>query len=135
LEEWEGAGEATLYEWNQSHWASIDATSQPYYPSVDDILADAPPVLPILEVPDNGALVDYVTDLEIIELFEANWHGEVLDRPTTYVTGYHPESYLNYDRYLEDGLSYIDQSLYAEDAGPVIYETVSNMALVWPVPE
>ncbi|MDY0000539.1 MAG: hypothetical protein RBU30_04505 [Polyangia bacterium] len=135
LEEWQGVGTATLYEWNQSHWATIDATSQPYYPSAIDILDDSPPVLPILEVPDNGVMVDYVTDDEIVELFEANWPGEVLHRPTTYVTGYHPGSYLNYDRYMEDGLTAIDQFLHAEDAGPVIYETVSNMALVWPVPE
>jgi len=134
MEEWEGTPGATLYEWNQSHWATIDEHSQPYYPSTDDILSDTPPVLPILELPDNGLLVDYVTDDEIIEMFEAVWPGGTLTEPRTYVTGYHPGSYWAFAGYLEQGLDHIDRFLYVNDAGPVIYETVSNMALVWPAP-
>jgi hypothetical protein len=134
MEEWEGQPGASLYEWNQSHWATIDEYSQPYYPSESDILSDTPPVVPILELPDNGLLVDYVTDEEIIEMFEAVWPGGALSEPRTYVTGYHPGSYWAFAGYLENGLTHIDQFLYVNDDGPVIYETVSNMALVWPLP-
>ncbi len=136
LEEWEGIEDAGLYEWNQENWATIDDTSQPYYPNESDLLSDAPPVVSCLEVPDNGALVDYVDVYEIIEIFEANWPGGApLLEPTTYVTGYHPVSYdfLN-SVALEGGLDHIDQFLAADGTGPVVYETMSNMALVWPAP-
>ena len=136
LEEWEGIADAGLYEWNQQHWASIDDTSQPYYPSQADILSSEPPVLSILEVPDNGALVDYVDVYEIIEMFDANWPGgAALPQPTTYVTGYHPVSYdfLNQVA-LEGGLDHVDQFLAADGNGPVVYETMTNMTLVWPMP-
>ena len=66
MEEWDGQQNGVLYEWNSAHWSSINETSQPYYPNVDDILSDAPPTLPILEVPDNGILVDYVTGEEMV---------------------------------------------------------------------
>ncbi len=134
LEEWEGIPDAGLYEWNQEHWATIGDTSQPYYPSEDDILASDPPVVPVLEVPDNGALVDYVDYYEIVEIFDANWSGGALEQPTTYVTGYHPVSFDVMNAIaLNGGLDHIDQFLAQDDAGPVIYETMSHMALVWPL--
>ncbi len=134
LEEWEGIEDAGLYEWNQENWATIDDTSQPYYPSEADILASDPPVVSILEVPDNGALVDYVDAYQIVEIFDANWPGGALERPTTYVTGYHPISYDFLAAIaFEAGMDHVDQFLAADDNGPVIYETMSNMALVWPV--
>ncbi len=133
LEEWEGIPDAGLYEWNQEHWATIGDTSQPYYPSEDDILASDPPVVPVLEVPDNGALVDYVDYYEIVEMFEANWSGGALSQPTTYVTGYHPVSFdLMNSIALNNGLDTIDQFLAQDDNGPVVYATMSDMALVWP---
>ena len=134
LEEWAGIEDAGLYEWNQENWATIDDTSQPYYPSEGDILSSEAPVVPILEVPDNGALVDYVDVYEIIEIFEANWDGGALAQPTTYVTGYHPVSFdfLNAIA-LNGGLDHVDQFLAQDGAGPVVYETMSNMALVWPL--
>ncbi len=134
LEEWEGLEDAGLYEWNQENWATIDDSSQPYYPSETDILASEPPTVPVLEVPDNGALVDYVDVYEIIEMFDANWQGGALERPTTYVTGYHPVSfdYMNAIA-LNGGLDHVDRFLATEDNGPVVYETMSNMALVWPL--
>lgn len=88
----------------------------------------------ILELPDNGLLVDYVTDDEIIEMFEAVWPGGALTAPRTYVTGYHPGSYHWFSDPLEQGLTHMDQFLRVNDEGPVIYETVSNMARVWPAP-
>ncbi len=134
MEEWENNPGTTLYQWNQTHWASIDEYSQPYYPSVSDILDDTAPVVPILELPDNGLLVDYVDTDEIIEMFQAVWPGGALSEPRAYVTGYHPGSYWAFSAYMEGGLNHIDGYLYANDEGPVIYETVSNMALVWPAP-
>jgi hypothetical protein len=131
LEEWEGQPDASLYEWNAEHWATIDEWSQPYYPSADDILDDSEPTLDILEVPDNGCLVDYVTVDEIEQMFHAGWDGGALDQPLVYVTGYHPTSYGSHHFTMEAGLQHISGHLNREDAGPVVYETVSAMAIVF----
>lgn len=135
MEEWQGIPNASLYEWNEAHWSTIDEWSQPYYPNEGDILSGDPPHVPILEIPDNGNLIDYVTDAELIEMFEANWPGGALLQPTTYVTGYHPTSFENYNGYLNDGLTHIDGFLAEHGQGPVVYETITNMTLVWPLPE
>jgi hypothetical protein len=133
LEEWEGIEDAGLYEWNQEHWHCIGDTSQPYYPSEADACASEAPQLSLLEVPDNGALVDYVDYYEIVEMFEANWPGGALTQPATYVTGYHPVSFdLMNSIALNNGLDTIDQFLAQDDRGPVVYATMSDMALVWP---
>ena len=75
LEEWSDNLGATLYEWNRTQWASIGDTSQPYYPSVNDILAAEAPHVALLEVPDNGILVDYVEGPEMVEIFDKNYPG------------------------------------------------------------
>jgi hypothetical protein len=135
LEEWEGREDGGLYEWNQEHWACIDDTSQPYHPSQDQACSSVAPQLSLLEVPDNGALVDYVDVYEIIEIFEANWPGGALLEPRAYVTGYHPCSYdYIFAIALNGGLDHVDGFLAQDDNGPVVYETMSNMALVWPAP-
>jgi hypothetical protein len=54
MEEWDQPLRGTLYDWNKEHWATINDTSQPYYPSVDDILVTGPETINVLEVPDNG---------------------------------------------------------------------------------
>src|SRR5205085_12120320 len=90
LEEWQGHTGASLFDWNKTHWAPIDETSQPYYPAADDMLADRAPHLPILEVPDNGLLVYYVTCAEMIQMFRANFSGAALAEPTVYAIGHHP---------------------------------------------
>ena len=131
IEEWEGATDASLYEWNAQNWATIDEYSQPYYPSVNDILDDTPPNLDILEVPDNGCLCDYLSGEEIMEMFDANWPGGALEQPAVYVTGYHPSSYGSNHFQMENGLEYISSFLNARDAGPVVYETVSAMQYVF----
>lgn len=135
LEEWKDHATAPLYPWNEEHWATITTTSQPYYPSVDDVLSSAGPNLSVLEVPDNGALVDYVTAQEMIEMFHENWpEGSALEAPTNYSIGYHPPS-LSQEFYqrMDDALGHIDSFLYSKDAGPVIYARLRDMPNVnWP---
>ncbi len=135
LEEWENHATAPLYSWNREHWANIKTTSQPYYPSEFDALSAEAPNLPVLEVPDNGALVDYVTAQEMIDMFHENWpEGSALGSPTNYSIGYHPPS-LSAEFYqrMDDALSHIDGFLYSKDAGPVIYAPLRDMPSVnWP---
>ncbi len=132
MEEWDTTLGGTLYDWNKEHWSSIGDTSQPYYPSEDDILVPGDPSIPVLEVPDNGIMVDYVTANEMIEIFNENWDGSALDTPVTYVVGYHPPNFNTvYHDYLHTALTHADQYLNSYDHGPVVYATLDEMPLVW----
>lgn len=133
LEEWRGYPGATIYEWNCEHWSTITETSQPYYPNESDVLSDAAPWLEILEVPDNGLLVDYVTAEEMIEMFGANWPGGALDAPRSFVIGYHPPNFsVEFQQRIHGALTHIDRFLASAGTGPVVYARMSDLPLVWP---
>lgn len=136
MEEWEGIEGTELYSWNAEQWATIGETSQPYYPSDSDILSSEPPRIPVLEVPDNGILVDYVSSREMIEIFEANWDGGALAEPRQFSIGYHPSSLDPFRlRDMDGALEHLEQFLAMNDDGPVIYATLSETVLVWPFDE
>ncbi len=132
LEEWEGQG--TLYEWNREQWSSIDETSQPYYPAGNDILSPGDPYIPVLEVPDNGILVDYVDTDEMIEMLAANYDGEALPEPTQYSIGWHDNANASYRQRIDGILEHFEDHLSANDNGPLVYENLSDLVLVWPQP-
>jgi hypothetical protein len=136
LEEWQNHAGADLYAWNQEHWASIDATSQPYYPSTTDLLADAAPHLSVLEVPDNGLLVDYVSGAEMIEMLDQNWPGRgALDAAVVYSIGYHPPNFSEtYFARIDQALTEIDKHLASAGTGPIVYARLSDMTKVFPRP-
>jgi subtilisin-like proprotein convertase family protein len=132
IEESRHDGNGFLYTWNREHWHPITDISQPYYPSLINAATSGKPSIPILEIPDNGSLVDYVTGEEMIEIFNRNWFGSTLIRPTTYVMGFHPVSYsLGFHKRIEKVLAHIDNYLAAKGDGPVVYETVSHMPIVF----
>ena len=137
MEEWTEpfSGNGVLWSWNMEHWATIDDTSQPYYPSEEDILAQDTPAVPVLEVPDNGILVDYVSGEEMIEIFDANWDGSPLAQPAAYSIGYHPPNCnVAYADRIDDALDHADRFLASQGAGPVVYATLSELVQVWPAP-
>jgi len=124
LEEWKGYGTSTLYAYNEQNWPSIGDTSQPYYPAAS-----------ILEVPDNGLLVDYVTAQEMIDIFAANWSGTALGEPRVYSVGYHPPNFSEaYLKRMDEALKHVDQYLHSSDGGPAVYATLSGLVRVWPGP-
>lgn len=134
MEEWEGIQNGALYAWNQSNWSSINDTSQPYYPSKTNILESGTDNIPVLEVPDNGILVDYVTSEEMNEIFDANWQvGSALNSPRAYSIGYHPPNFsLAFKTRITNTLTYVDQFLASEGKGPVVYARLSDLINVWP---
>ena len=135
LEEWLTYPDSTLYQWNRQHWGPINDTSQPYFPSEADITKGGEPALPILELPNNGALVDYVTTAEMVEIFRANWDGAALQGPRAYSIGYHPVNFdAEFKRRITDTLTQIDRYLAQSDGGPVVYATVIELSKVWPRP-
>ncbi len=132
IEESQHEDNGVLYSWNRQHWQPIHDTSQPYFPSAGNPALADPPTLPILEMPDNGSLVDYVTGTEMIDIFNANWVGKPLLQPKTFVMGFHPVSYdQGFNQRIEKALVHIDQFLAVKGEGPVIYESASRMAKVF----
>lgn len=133
MEEWIGYD---LYDWSEAQWGPIGDTSQPYYPTDDSVLpggAGAP--LDLLELPDNGIMVDYWTVDEMKGIFDANWAGQALTVPTQVSTGFHPApkeyySKAEYQR-LDDFFAYADQFLASSGAGPVIYLRMTDAREIW----
>jgi hypothetical protein len=132
LADWQGYA---LYDWNMEHWAGITETSQPYYPLATHA-AEADPAhgLRVLEVPDNGVLVDYVTGEDMRQIYEQNHPaGAPLAEPTLYQIGHHPPNFSSeYFSRLDSALDLVDQHLYASDLGPAIYVTLGELVAVWP---
>lgn len=131
-EEWEGK---ELYSWNMSHWAPINDTSQPYYPSTADPLVTQPGAnISMLEVPDNGVMIDYVSLAQMTGIFDANFHGEALAAPTTLMMGFHPAPQFSQDEWSRvDGLlKYSDMHLATKDLGPVVYITLVDVTPAFP---
>ncbi|HTJ43190.1 MAG TPA: hypothetical protein VL463_13890 [Kofleriaceae bacterium] len=135
VEEWKNVGNKELWTWNMTHWAPIDDTSQPYYPNHDDILASSPPPLSILEVPDNGAMVDYVSTAEMTTILSHNWDGtSALAEPTQLTVGFHPsKNYVGDVQSRTDGiLTAVDQHAYFYDSGPCVYAVLKDMPKAFP---
>jgi hypothetical protein len=133
IEEWEGRNNGELYRWNMENWGPIGDTSQPYFPSTTDVLGSALPTLPLLEVPDNGVMIDYVTLPEMTGLFDANWNGEPLAAPSVLMMGFHPsKNFAPADFNRVDGLlDYADTHLSSHDLGPVVYITLADLVAAY----
>lgn len=90
--------------------------------------------MPILEVPDNAAMVDYVTVQEMVGIFTANWDGAPLAGPRVFMMGFHPSTSFTADEYNRvDGiLDHADRYLASRHAGPVVYAVLRDLPTVWP---
>ena len=133
-EEWEGY---LLYEWLMEQWGSVTTTSQPYWPSRADITVPATSTddaYPVLQVPGNAVMVDYLRTTELAGVFEENWGGGALEAPTVFHSGLHPTNFgSHYLRILDDALwATADEAMYDNDDGPVIYATAGEMVVVFP---
>lgn len=129
IEEWEGVQNGELYRWTMANWNPIDDTSQPYWPNTDDVLSSTAPNLSLLEVPDNGVMIDYVSLAEMNGIFDANWSGDVVASPITLMMGFHPSVQFSMAEYLRvDGfLDYADAHLGSTHLGPVVYVTLADV--------
>ena len=135
MEEW-NFPPSELYLWNMATWSMINDTSQPYYPNVADKQSAAAPNVPILEVPDNAIMVDYVSIQEMKDIFAANWPGTALVAPKVFMMGFHPSNNFSPEEYNRvDGiLDHGDQFLGSNHAGPVVYAVLRDLPTVWPAP-
>lgn len=125
IEEWKGH---VIYDWTMQHWGPINDTSQPYWPSQTDVLGKGD--LGMLEVPDNGVMIDYVSTPEMTGIFDSNWPtGSAIPAPITLMMGFHPADGFTEAEYtrVNDLLKYADQHLATKDLGPVVYTTLSDV--------
>jgi hypothetical protein len=131
IEEWKGY---ELYRWTQENWGPITDTTQPYWPGATSAVMAGTPPLGLLEVPDNGVMIDYVSLAEMTGLFDSNWAGGALDAPRTLMMGFHPSKYYSADENgrVEGFLTYADQHLASRDLGPVVYVTLSGVTPAFP---
>lgn len=136
MEEWTRPQVTELWLWNMRNWSRMGDTSQPYYPNVDDKQGTAAPHVPMLEVPDNAIMVDYVTTQEMIDIFTENWNGGPLSAPTTFMMGFHPSLSFSTEEYkrLDGILDHADKYQAADHTGPVVYELLRDLPTVWPQP-
>ena len=88
----------------------------------------------MLEVPDNGVMIDYVTAAEMNSLFDANWDGAPIASPKTLMMGFHPSMQFPAFEYQRvDGfLKYADMHLATTGLGPVVYITLSDVTAAFP---
>ena len=124
LEEWEGNG--PLFDFLRENWAPFDELSQPFHPAHDDHHASGVDNLRLLEIPDNGALVDYVRTDEMNDVLRANL-GE-LDRPRVVSIGYHVDNFSeSFFERMDGTLDFVDERLDATDGGPIVYVRMDEL--------
>jgi hypothetical protein len=113
-------GTTPVYGWLSELWQGTTNVSQPY------TIATAS--TPLTEVPDNGALADYVSTQQMMDTFEANKSAFLGDRKKNVVVsvGFHEETAASYLPQLEAAL----ERMYAEaKAEGLPFESVTSEAL------
>lgn len=130
LSTWKGYG---LWDFTTKTWEGITETSQPYFPGESDITkGGGESALPLLEVPDNGVLVDYVTAEDMLRIFEMNYEGRPLEAPTVYQVGFHSTNFSEaYLTRLDQALSRVDAHLHDADLGPARYVNITDLEQVY----
>lgn len=133
LEEWQNQGTGELYRWNMANWTPMGDTSQPYYPSDTSVLMPGLLPLSILEVPDNGIMVDYVSVDEMKQISAANWNGNALPKAKTLMLGFHPsvQMPLEASDRVYGILDYAEAHLAEKDRGPMVYAVLKDMPKVF----
>jgi hypothetical protein len=136
-DEWTKNGvPAELVTWNMTHWSTINDTSQPYYPSNTDPQTTEPGAnISMLEVPDNGVMIDYVTVTEMDHIFDANFvDGAPLSTSTSLMMGFHPATGFTASEYtrVDQLMGYADMHLASQDLGPVVYIKLSDITAAFP---
>lgn len=94
-------GNMPVYQWLGDLWQGIGPTSQPF--AIETASS------PLLEIPDNGCLADYVSAEQMVDVYQANKKAWLADRSKDVVVsiGFHEETAADYLPVLEDALSRI----------------------------
>jgi hypothetical protein len=109
-------GQLPLWRWVDALWTGTDELSQPSKLATSGLT----------ELPDNGALADYVTADEMVQVFEANRDAFLRDRsrPRLVSIGFHQETAARFLPRLEEALARIFAS--GKAAGVPVTSVVSS---------
>jgi len=128
----DGNTTGAMYEWYATTWGNMTDTTQPYYPSLTNVSVADSSRPGVLEAPDNGILVDYISVTEMKTVFAENWNGKALAAPKQFSVGYHPSTLDNaHFAALDSVFTHCDQFLAEQDNGPVVYARMSELVQVW----
>lgn len=133
LEAWRTNG-MPLYAWLSEQWPHITTESQPYFPARGSGRGRRG-TLPLLEVPDNGALADYATGEQMIDIFRRTVAAGLEDGPRVLSIGYHGVSLPSYFSRIDAALRHLDGFLAENGAGPVVYSTAQEIADLFGAPK
>lgn len=116
---------------------SLSETTRPYYPNIDNINTWSGNIesrMKIFEIPNNGADSYWFSSNELFRRFDLNYpvKGDILYTPQVVTYLSHPHWFVSQDSWKIKGLfGYINQYLYRNDQGPVVYETLENIYSEW----
>ena len=90
----------------------------------------------VLEVPDNGCLVDYMSAPQMQAVLAANWDGaSALATPRVFQIGFHPPDFSGFLLLrMQQTLDTVAKGLYLSDGGPIVHANLSDLVKVkgWP---
>ncbi|MBF0442861.1 MAG: hypothetical protein HQK54_13225 [Oligoflexales bacterium] len=106
-----------LLDWVKNLWQGITDVSQPFMTNEN-----------IIEIPDNGALADYVTDREMLSVFNKAAEAFIKDKSSTKIVsiGFHEETAGQYLSRLRSAIKLIRQSA-AENGVPLYFVTSKDV--------
>lgn len=112
---------------------NLSPTQRPYKPNKTDINLSTSPQMNIWEFPNNGADSIWYNEVEMIKRFDLNYpdKGQILKEPQVITYLSHPPFWGVDKPRVEALFSYIDNFLYKNDRGPVIYTTLENAYYSW----
>lgn len=113
-----------------SPW-ELNASTQPYYPTLSDQNISNGRDIGILEIPNNGGNTNEYTENELLDRFRQTFASHPVDIPRVVTFMSHPQwSKLEFPK-TDRILAIIDEYLYDSDGGPVIYVTAKNISDLW----
>ncbi|MBK6519958.1 MAG: hypothetical protein IPM79_33800 [Polyangiaceae bacterium] len=114
-------GDLPLWTWVDELWKGTDASSQPFQ------LATAHG--PLLEIPDNGALADYMTAQEMVEVFQQarDRYDESPREDVVVSIGFHQETAAKYLSRVDAALDAIVKESETEGV-PIRFVTAAELA-------
>jgi hypothetical protein len=113
-----------------THW-NLSTTTQPYRPNIYDQNSAEAPNMNIWEFPNNGGNAYTLSADELYGAFEDNYKGAPLSekKVVTYLS--HPDWFQEDKPKMDETLTKIEQNMYEDDNGPVIYTTLENVYNIW----
>jgi hypothetical protein len=114
----------------ETHW-NLSTTTQPYRPNKYDQNSREAPNMDIWEFPNNGGSAFSIDENELYQAFSDNYSGKVLGQPKVVTYLSHPDWFEVDKPRMDKTLTRIEENMYEDDNGPVIYTTLKYVYNIW----